>query len=61
MRLEDRIAVVTAGGSGMGRATALRLASEGATVVIADIDPNAAEDTVKAIAEAGGGAGEATS
>ena len=39
----------------MGRACALRLASEGATVVVADIDPAAGQATVDAIAEAGGG------
>jgi NAD(P)-dependent dehydrogenase (short-subunit alcohol dehydrogenase family) len=54
MRLEGRVAVVTAGGSGMGRAAALRLAHEGATVVIADIDEAAGQSTVDAITEAGG-------
>jgi len=38
----------------MGRACALRLASEGASVVVADIDPAAAQATVDVIAEAGG-------
>src|SRR6266511_2778474 len=56
MRFKDRVAVVTAGGSGMGRASAVRLASEGANVVIADIDPEAAQETVDLIAEAGGAA-----
>ena len=50
MRFKDRVAVVTAGGSGMGRASALRLAAEGATVVVADIDPDAAQGTVDLIA-----------
>jgi NAD(P)-dependent dehydrogenase (short-subunit alcohol dehydrogenase family) len=54
MRFKDRVAVVTAGGSGMGRASAVRLASEGATVVIADIDQAAAEATVELINQAGG-------
>ncbi|MFD4673645.1 3-oxoacyl-ACP reductase [Lentzea sp. NPDC058450] len=38
-RLEGRVAVVTGGGSGIGLATARRFASEGAKVVIADLDP----------------------
>jgi NAD(P)-dependent dehydrogenase (short-subunit alcohol dehydrogenase family) len=37
-RLEGRVAVVTGGGSGIGLATVRRLASEGATLVVADID-----------------------
>ncbi|MGO4586198.1 3-oxoacyl-ACP reductase [Arthrobacter sp. 2RAF6] len=40
-RLKDRTAVITGGGSGIGLATAKRFASEGANVVIADIDPAA--------------------
>jgi NAD(P)-dependent dehydrogenase (short-subunit alcohol dehydrogenase family) len=38
-RLEGRVAVVTGGGSGIGLATARRFASEGAKVVVADLDP----------------------
>lgn len=37
-RLQDRVAVITGGGSGIGLATARRFAAEGATVVIADLD-----------------------
>jgi rhamnulose-1-phosphate aldolase/alcohol dehydrogenase len=41
--LASRIAFVTGGGSGIGRAIAHRLAAEGACVVVADIDPTSAE------------------
>ena len=50
----DRVAIVTGGGSGIGRATAKLLASEGARVCIADIDGDAAERVAKEITEAGG-------
>ena len=47
-------AFVTGAGSGIGRATALRLASEGSPVAIVDVDPAAAEATAKSISESGG-------
>lgn len=50
-RLRDRVAIVTGGGSGIGLATARRFASEGARVVIADLDPDAGD---RAAAEVGG-------
>lgn len=56
MRLKNKVAVVTGGGLGMGREAALRLAAEGASVVVADVDTPAGEDTVRAIREAGGAA-----
>lgn len=43
MRFTDKVAIVTGSGRGMGRATALTLAREGAKVVIADIDPTKGE------------------
>lgn len=52
--LEGRIAVVTAAGSGIGRATALRLAREGAAVACVDLKPEAAEATGRAVAAGGG-------
>jgi NAD(P)-dependent dehydrogenase (short-subunit alcohol dehydrogenase family) len=55
-RLEGRVAVVTGSGSGIGRATALRLAENGATVVVNDVVADAAASTVEAIRAAGGAA-----
>ncbi len=53
-RLDDRAAVVTGAGRGIGRATAVRFAEEGASVVVNDVDPDPAEETAAAIKEAGG-------
>jgi NAD(P)-dependent dehydrogenase (short-subunit alcohol dehydrogenase family) len=48
--LDGRVAVVTGGGSGMGQATALRLAEAGAITLVADIDPGKAKETADLIA-----------
>jgi len=49
MRLQNRSVVITGSGSGIGRACAIAFAKEGAMVVVADIDVQAAEETVKQI------------
>ena len=53
-RLAGRVAVVTGGGSGIGRATALTLAREGAAVVVNDKFDDRAEETVGLVIAAGG-------
>ena len=52
-RLEEQVAIVTGGASGLGAAISERLAEEGARVMIADIDIDAAEGRAAAIKEAG--------
>jgi len=52
-RLEDRVAVITGAGRGIGRATAIRFAQEGAAVVVNDVDPEPAEEAAQAVKEAG--------
>jgi NAD(P)-dependent dehydrogenase (short-subunit alcohol dehydrogenase family) len=54
--LENKVVLVTGGGSGIGRATSLLLAKQGAKVMIADYVPESAERTVKLIKDAGGNA-----
>lgn len=56
MTLDNKVTLVTGGGSGIGRATALAFAREGARVVVADIAPEAAAETVETITAKGGDA-----
>jgi NAD(P)-dependent dehydrogenase (short-subunit alcohol dehydrogenase family) len=53
-RLADKIALITGGGSGIGRACALRFAAEGAKVCVADLDVAAATETGRQVEAAGG-------
>ncbi len=54
--LTDKVALVTGGASGIGRATALRLAREGSRVVIADVDRAGGEETAGLVSAQGGDA-----
>jgi len=52
-RLEGKVAVITGAGRGIGRATAVRFAQEGAGIVVNDVDPDPAEETAQLVKEAG--------
>jgi NAD(P)-dependent dehydrogenase (short-subunit alcohol dehydrogenase family) len=54
MRLANKIGIVTAAGSGMGRAGAIRFAAEGAAVAVVDLDESAAKSVGDQIGRAGG-------
>lgn len=54
MRLQDKIAIITGGGSGIGEATAHLFSQEGAIVVIAEIDESSGPSTAEKIRQSGG-------
>jgi NAD(P)-dependent dehydrogenase (short-subunit alcohol dehydrogenase family) len=54
MRLASKVALITGGGSGIGRETALLFAREGAAVVIADVNDAGAQESVSRVQSAGG-------
>jgi NAD(P)-dependent dehydrogenase (short-subunit alcohol dehydrogenase family) len=54
MRLADKVAIITGGGSGLGRESSLLFSQEGAKVVVADVDADRGDMTAKLVREAGG-------
>lgn len=56
MRLQDKVAIITGGAKGIGRATAIRMAREGARVMLGDIDAENGNSTAEAIKSDGGSA-----
>src|SRR5690625_7980527 len=56
MRLQDKVAVVTGAGQGIGQATARLLAAEGAAVAVLDLQQESAEATARSIADGVAGA-----
>ena len=56
MRLQDKVAIITGAGQGIGQATALKFAQEGAKVVVCDVKPESIEETVALCKETRGDA-----
>jgi len=53
MRFENKVCLVTGGGSGIGKAICIRLASEGGKIAVVDINPDHGNETVKEITDSG--------
>jgi NAD(P)-dependent dehydrogenase (short-subunit alcohol dehydrogenase family) len=56
MKLQDRVAIVTGGGAGIGRSVCVNMVKEGAKVIVADINQEAAQETADSIKKEGGDA-----
>ena len=54
MRLKDKVALITGAGSGIGRASAILFAKEGAKVVVVDLDSSGGNKTIEQIQQFGG-------
>ena len=54
MRLKGKVSIITGAGRGIGQATALKFAREGALVVVCDLDQDSVDETVNAVRSAGG-------
>src|SRR2546423_8241112 len=54
VRLQDKVCIITGGGSGMGRVAAELFAREGAKVVVAEVTEEAGQDPARTVTEAGG-------
>jgi len=54
MRLSGKVSIITGAGQGIGRATALKFAKEGAKVAVCDINPTSVHETVELVESAGG-------
>ena len=54
MRLENKVALITGAGSGIGRETALLFAQEGTSIVVVDLNDEAGQKAVQMVEQAGG-------